>query len=809
LIIKLIKTFLLLSIVFFSSCVGTSYLQKDEKLLYKQKIKGNENISSDRLEDLYRQKANRRILLLPFSPFVAIYELGKAEYDAEEIQKEKENTQAKLSSKIEQARNNDKFNKATRLERKLNKKNQKFNTKLEDGNLFMRWGEPLAVYDSSRIEDTKNQMELYLESKGYFDSEVDYTVDFRGVTKKHAIVTYHVKENSAYRIDTIFYDAGDDKTIMSVLIGSKRNSLIKVGDVYEQSKLTSERERIENIMKDNGYYTFSRQYVEYNVFRNPDTTALGLEILINKPQGLSKHKRYALDKVNFTTDVNTQIGGLKRTSEKFNGIDYSYYNYSYRKKVLDQRVFIRPGEYYSLENTLNTQRQLANLDMFRFVNIKYDTAGGDFIANIFTSPLEKFQLSNEVGVNVNVTFGLPGPFYNVSLKNRNPFGGVEIMELSGRIGYEAVATLSDQTNVTTATEARANLGFTFPHFLFPLGTTVKSKFALLNPKTKTSVGFNFTQRPEYERSNLNGSFGYSWQNKKRWIYDLTVTDVNFIESALDSTFQQLLERESRFGGQLSRSFLPSFVSSSSITVSKNFNNYGQAKSRASYLRLFAETGGNLLNINAINESLNQDSLQYFQFLKASIDYRTYIPYGKESTFAYRFNVGVARPYGRFSEDILPYEKYYFAGGSNSIRAWAPRRLGPGSFVETDDEGNFIYNFEQPGEIILETSFEVRRNLINFLDGALFLDAGNVWTFADDAENPGSQFKLNEFYKEIAIGTGFGLRIDFSFLILRFDLGFKLYDPAREPGERWTISEWNLGTRQNYGPALNIGIGYPF
>ncbi|WMN12759.1 BamA/TamA family outer membrane protein [Marivirga salinae] len=806
--IKVIKSFLLVSILFFTSCVGTSYLKKDEKLLYKQKIKGNENISSDRLDDLYTQKANKRILLLPISPYVAFYEVGKQYYDKEEIEQKLEDVQQTLSQKIELARENEKFGRATRLERKLNNKSDKLNTKLKDGNILMRWGEPLAIYDSTATERTEDQIQLFLESKGFFDAEVDYVLKEKGYKDRRVIVTYHIEENKSYVIDTVFYDVGDDKVMMSVLIGGARNSLVKAGNTYDQSKLTQERERIETLMKNNGYYTFSRQFVEFNVFRDPDTTSLALEILINKPQDGQNHKRYTLDEVNFTTDVNTQIGGVKRTVEKFNSINYSYYEHTYKKRILDQRVFLRPGEFYSLEKTLNTQRQLANLDMFRFVNIKYDTAGGDFVANIFTSPLEKYQLSNEVGVNVNVTFGLPGPFYNVSLKNRNPFGGIEVMELSGRLGVEGVASLSDETNVTTATEARANLSFTFPHFLFPFGTQLKSRFALLNPKTKTGLGFNYTKRPEFERSNLNASYGYSWQNKMRWMFDLTITDVNLIESDLEKNFRDALEEQATFGRQLSRSFLPSFVSSSSINISKNFNNYGQANSRASFIKFFAETGGNLLNVNAISKNINDDSLAYFQFLKASVDYRTYIPYGRESTFAYRFHVGVAKPYGEFSRGLLPYEKYYFAGGSNSIRAWAPRRLGPGSFVETDEEGNFIYNFERPGEIILETSIEVRRNLISFLDGALFLDAGNVWSFSENDE-PGSDFQLDSFFNEIAVGTGFGLRIDFSFLIMRFDLAFKLYDPARDPGERWTIDEWNLGTRDNYGPALNIGIGYPF
>lgn len=809
-IVKLLKFFLLASIIFFTSCVGTSYLKNDEKLLYKQKIKGNENISSDRLDNLYKQKSNRRILLLPISPYVALYETGQDYYDEDRIKAKKERITEKYSNKVAEAEAEEEFKKAKRYNRRLNKKVEKLNKKLEDGNLFMRWGEPLAVYDSAATEQTKAQMQLFLESKGYFDATVEYILQERGIGKKRVEVTYLIEENIAYLVDTIFYNAGDDKVMLSILIGGSRNSLISEGDNYNQSSLTEERERIETLMKDKGYYTFNRQFIEFNVYQSPDTNLLSLEVVINKSLKGNSHKRYKLSKVNFTTDVNTDLGGVKRTEEKFNGIDYYYYSRSYRKKILDQRVFLRPGEFYSREKTLDTQRQLANLDMFRFVNIKYDTAGGEFIANIFTSPLQKYQLSNEVGVNVNVTFGLPGPFYNVSLKNRNPFGGVEIMEVSSRIGFEGVASLSDQTDVSTATEARANVSFTFPHFLFPLGSQLKSKIAILNPKTRTGLGYNYTKRPEYIRSNINGSYGYSWQNRKRWNFDWTVTDVNLIASSLNGDFEKALKNQAKFGTQLSRSFEPSFVSSTYLSLSKSFNNYGQSngKDKATYIKIFAESGGTLLNFKDLQNNIDTSNLAYFQFIKASVDYRRYIPYGKESTLAFRFKAGLAKPYGKFSQNVLPYEKYFFAGGSNSIRAWAPRRLGPGSYAATDEEGDFTYNFEQPGEVIIESSIEVRRNLIGFFEGAAFIDAGNVWSFTE-GEKSGSSFAVDQFLSQIAIGTGVGLRIDFSFLVLRFDLGFKLYDPAREAGERWTISEWNLGTRKNYGPTLNIGIGYPF
>jgi len=799
-------------VVSLSSCVGTRYLEGDEKVLFKQKIKGNQNISTERLDDFYTQEANRRLLLLPISPYVAFYEIGSRNYNQDSVVAELERTREELDAAIKQARQNDKSGKAKRLERKLNRKEDKLNKKINEGNLLMRWGEPLAVYDTTSTQRTQEQIELFVKSKGYFDASVTYDTQLKGLNKKRVLVTYKVQERTPHFIDTIFYNSGQDTTIQKILLKNRAESILTEGQKYDQAGLSAERERIEILLKNNGYYAFTRQFVEFNVYQSSDTNRMQLEVLINKPVNKSVHKQFKIDKVNFTTDVNSVYGSGKRNEEIFNRIHYYYYQPAYKKKILDQRVFIRPNELYSLNSTFNTQRQLGNLDMFRFVNVKYDTAGGNFVANIFTSPLDQYQLSNEIGLNVNVSYGFPGPFYNASFKKRNPFGGIEILELSGRIGLEGVANFTDQTDFAYATEARLNLTLTFPHFLFPLGNELKSNFALLNPKTKTGIGYNYTDRPEYNRANINASFGYSWMNRKDWIYDFRVADLNIIQSELDSTFIRELIRldsVSSRGDQLERTFRPSFVSSSFINIAKNFNNYGTDKERASFLKFYFETGGNLLNINDIAELTEGSSLEFYQFFKTSADFRHYFPYGRESTFAFRINAGIAKPYGELSEGILPYEKYFFAGGSSSIRAWAPRRLGPGSYIETDENGEFVYDFEKPGEIILETSIEIRRNLVNFLDGALFIDAGNVWRLNQISDQNGADFELNRFYKEIAIGTGAGLRIDFSFLILRLDIGFKLYNPAEPLGERWTLNKWNLTGGNNYSPTFNIGIGYPF
>jgi outer membrane protein assembly factor BamA len=254
----------------------------------------------------------------------------------------------------------------------------------------------------------------------------------------------------------------------------------------------------------------------------------------------------------------------------------------------------------------------------------------------------------------------------------------------------------------------------------------------------------------------------------------------------------------------------------------NHNNYGAADKNAVFVRAQVESGGTIWNF--VDPGFITDyGLQYFKYFRFGVDVRRNRVIDKNTVVAYRFNGGVAYPYG--DNESLPYEKFFFAGGSNSIRAWRPRRLGPGSYkpnlsADPKDDGLFDYNIEKPADILLEGSIELRRNLFGFVDGAIFLDAGNVWTFkpwikkVDDEviENGNSEFKWDQFLSELGIGTGFGVRFDFTFLILRFDVGIKVYDPARDPGDRLVLSKMKFfkpfGVDKE--PVIyNIGIGFPF
>lgn len=787
--------------------MGVRYLQDEEYLLRKQRITGNEAIEKEELEALYQAKANKKFPLIPFAPYVWIHHLGEKRYDSAKIEQKIEKIEDKYDQKI--AKHQGKERKVARLERSRSKKVENKMRDLEDGNILMRWGEPVSVYDEELIKKTRDQMAQYLQNRGFFDSSVEYETEIKG---KRKIVTYYVEEDFPHIIDTVrFYTT--DSTIQRLIYDNQEESYLTVGDNYDQNDLVLERERIEKLLKDHGYFDFSRQYIVYDVITDIAPYSLEVNMVINDPVKRGYHKQFMIDSVIFVTDASAEPRAASRDYFNFNGITYQYYNKRFSKKVLDQRVFLYPKTFYSLSNTLSTQRQLAYLDNFKFININYDTTGGSFIANIFTSPLNKYQMTNEVGLNV--TQGYPGPFYNLSLKNRNILGGLENLEITGFFGFEGVASATSK-DVYSSIESGAKLALIFPQFLMPASANFKRKVGINNPNTIVSGGFNFTNRPEYTRTNLSGTLEYSWQKERRRIYNFTLSELSLINSDTDPEFDDLLETLDSLGNPLIKSFEPSFVSAMNFSVIYNFNPDDFYGNKSSLLKLFAEAGGTMFNFFEPKsfEENRADTTQYFQYVKFTTDFRRHISINETNGIATRLNIGLAYPYGK--NKTLPYEKFFFAGGSNSIRAWPPRRLGPGSFpprenVDQGKDGRFDYSVEKPGEILIEANIEFRSKLVGFVDWAAFVDAGNVWYFYSNPEFPGADFKFNRFYKEIAVGMGLGLRLNFSFLVIRFDYGVKMYDPAREEGERWignnlSITNW----RGEPGQALwNIAIGYPF
>ncbi len=776
------------------------------------------SIPINELSTLYTQEANRRMLWLPISPLVGLYYTGERHFDPEKFQRKKEKIQARFTKKIDKV-DSSSFTKITNLQFRMREKIEKQDNKIENGNLFMQWGEPIAIYDSAKVDETKERFHSFLSSKGYFQNTISSKT--KTVLKTNS-VTYTIAPGPVYKIDTIFYQVADTG-VFHMLMESEKKSLLKIGDPYDEEKISSERDRIDLLLKDNGYFDFSRQYVEFRIDTTFESGAVALLLVINDPEKRQYHKKFKIDEVHFITDAGKKYAGVSRTQEELRNVEYSYYKKKYNLPVLAHRVFLAPGQYYSRTNTFDTQRQIANIEAFKFVNINYDTSGGKFIANIYTSALDQYQWTNEAGVNV--TQGYPGPFFNTSFRKRNLFRGLETLDISARFGFEGVASITNDQNVYKSTEAGVNVSLTWPQLLIPSKEDLKYRLGKYNPKTKALFGFTYSDRPEYRRRITTLSGTYTWQNRRTHQYSLTLLNLNIIDTLfLSSDFkQELIEQGNNGNFSLVNSFNPSFVSSVIFGITWNKNYFGTFDQNSSWVRAQIEPGGTIWNV--IDPTfINNAGLQYYKYIRLTFDVRKNKVLSKTTTLAVHFNSGVG--YGYAANKSMPYEKLFFAGGSNSVRAWRPRRLGPGSFkpnLSEDPKGNglFDYSIEKPADILLEGSIEIRQKLFGFISGAVFLDAGNVWTFnklekkddgGDVIPNGNSQFKLSTFIPEIGVGTGFGLRFNFSFLVLRFDVGLKVYDPARDEGDRFMLNRVKFfkpfGT--NREPFIyNIGIGFPF
>ena len=412
-----------------SGCLSTKRLQGNEKLLYRQTIKAPKGFGQEGLKDLLVQKTNARLGIT-----VSMYYLGKRKYNREKFVEKKVKLEAKFDKKIAATK---KAKRIANLQYRKQNKVDAINKKIINGNLFMQWGEPLTVFDTAGMQLSKDRIQILLFNNGYFKATV--RAIFHEIRKKRIAVEYQISPGPSFVYDTIFYNIPDRK-VLNLIVKNNSHSLLKKGEDYNQGKLGKERDRIDLLLKDNGFFDFSKQFVDFSIDTAAKKHKVKLQIEILNPARRGYHKQFTVDSIIFTTDVAAlNKGDTKRKNSFFHHITFSSYEQLYSKKILAQRVFIVKDSLYSRTKTFSTQRQLANLDNFKFVNLNYDTTGGRFVANLFTSPLDRYTWGNETGMTV--TQGFPGPYISSNFKKRNVFGGLEILEINGRFGFEGVAVL--------------------------------------------------------------------------------------------------------------------------------------------------------------------------------------------------------------------------------------------------------------------------------------------------------------------------------------------------------------------------------
>lgn len=808
---KITFAYLLISII--GSCTRTVQLEKDEYRLNNFEFKGNKEISTEELELLIppTQKPNRRILYLPLTPYVAFYNLGKSMYNQPKIAQRLEKWQTKLINLPNQ------INYDAKIERKRKKYLSKVSVYKDRLDTQENWwmkniGEAPAIITESAIKRTNNTINEYLHRKGFFDGKVKYQIDSVN-TNKRTIITYLVDEKRPYLLDTISFIV-EDKKVDSLLKIYAQKSFLQRNDHIDFNNIDAEKLRIEGLLKDNGYFNFvSKNYISMQI----DTTdyfkrgfKVNLTVNIRNPAQKDKHDQFTLESINFiSADASTDnLQKIDTTNVELNSIRYTFIGKKFPAKILDKKILIRPNQFFRASLVNETNRQLYGLDQFAFANVKFTQLPDNKLrADIIAPTNPKYTTSYNFDLN-NIN-NILGGGASVSLRARNLMSILETTELGIRANLEGQPGLDSTTQ--RSRELGANLALNIPKIIFL--RRFSNLLSLKSPRTQLAVSFNNSKQRLFERQVFRLTGNYSWQRSKYETVLISPFDINLINTPYKSeSFEQVLLDNPN----LKVLYDPQFVSS--INATYVFNNQEQGKNiRAKYLRFFVESGGTTLNffpnkdkIKFIDQIFPLDTIKraYFRFIKLNVDFRKYNPINKRDSWAYRINLGVTNPYGK--NQAIPFEKNFFIGGPNSIRAWRPRTLGPGSALGTTINNRFS---QQPGDIMLETSIEYRKYMFRFIgnwNAGFFIDAGNVWKWYQiDSKFNQANFDWTRFYKEIAVGTGAGIRLDLDYFVARFDWGVKVFDPAKATGERFVLDNLKLGRNNEYFPVFHFAIGYPF
>ncbi len=681
-------------------------------------------------------------------------------------------------------------------------------------------GEAPVIYDPSATLRTREQIKSYVASKGYFDGKVTDTVETEDRKSK---VFYNIDLLPPYTIRNVYYEIADSN-IRKLFYFDSVNCLIERGKPYDVDVLQAERSRFERYIKDRGFYGFSSDDISYDVDSTIGNRKIDIYYIIKNAVRVDANSRITSVPHSIYTVRNIYIypdfvpkNALERGEAYIKSLDTTEYKGYYfiassdipeiKYELILQSLYLKPGAVFNVTNTEQTKAHLLSLKTYRLVNIYYNNASElgppQDLTKIIDCNIQLTLLSQQsyqVELEGTNSAGNLGGALNLIYQNKNTFHGAELLSLKLKGAYEAFKPDST-SKLKSIQEYGVETSLRFPEFLIPF---LKNEGFIkkYNPATTFLAAYNYQAMPFYTRTIATANLGYNWKAGSYKEHIVNPLQLNYVK---------LLSIDSSYAASIELSYLAYSYKSVMIlggSYSYIFNNQKIKKSKDYwFLRINAEAAGNMLSLaeKLANRKKNEGAYQilgqpFAQYIKTDFDLRYYYILNDVSSVAYRGFVGVGIPYG--NSRAMPFEKQYFAGGANGIRAWQVRSLGPGSY--NPGEVKFL---NQTADIKLEANAEYRFKLFWILEGALFVDAGNIWDYNYDPNRPGAQFKFNNFYKDIAIGTGTGFRFDFKFVVARIDLGMKLRDPKLTGGSRWIIARRPYNYREDFTWVL--GIGYPF
>lgn len=845
-----IALFFLFGILFYS-CSEVRKLQKKQLLIHDTEIIVNDK--STKSEDLFNQlyqKPNSK--LLGFKPRLQLYNLSKKNADS--------SYNAWLLKKP------NRLKRMTKLysKKQVNRLSKSF---LVSGysDFFKKIGEAPSILDTLRVKKSEIRLRSFQFNRGFFDVKVASKID--SLKKQKVKISYLINTGKPYIIDSIFrniespvldslYIRISDKSLI------KSGEAYNAENISSEKKriATEFRNRglyhfQENYIKPPDVDTIDKPKNKLNI-----TFSIGNRIVKKADSSYTEpFKIYKISKVNIFTDKQVKEKAIGIDSVSYKNINfYSSGKLKYKPKALLNAIFIEEGKLFSDQDKTLTTRALSGLKVFSYPQIQYveDASGNGLIANIVLTPKKKYNfIAKGDFTQSNIQqFGISG-FTGITF--RNLFKGAEILDFSirGNLGASKDASIKNSTNAFfNILEYGGDVKLTFPRIFFPINTKKIIKKESL-PNTAITLGLSKQTNIGLDKENYNGSFYYDWglnkDETKKFRFDLF--NLQFVRNLnIDNYFNvynysyttlnnlaQIYNTNVNYedeSGNLTFPGATAFISdvvngNTSLTFNnpdyKTINTIGERRKRLiennlilsssfSYnlstkrdvndvqfynIKAKLESSGNLVQLiaNQKKEPFSDNNKQtlfgveYAQYAKAEFEYIKHLHLYKRSSMAFRFFGGLAVPYG--NSNSVPFSRSYFAGGSNDNRGWQAYSLGPGASASVND-------FNE-ANLKLSLNLEYRFNIFNSLNGALFTDAGNIWNVFDNVEDEKLKFKGTKSFQEFALGTGFGLRYDFGFFVVRGDFGYKLYNPAKDYSERW-LRDMNLSKT-----VFNIGINYPF
>ena len=643
-------------------------------------------------------------------------------------------------------------------------------------------GEAPVIFDTIQARQSCESLQRVLQNIGYLDSHVELFTEQKG-KKLDAIYVLH--PGQPYYIRRVSYDIQD--SLIAKLLTNDMFQL-KEGVKLNIDALNEERRRITERLQNSGYYKFHKEFISFRVDTVQSTHKADVTLLLRPYRATdildTLHTRFTIRSLDFASgDPKDSVIHL-------------------RKSVLFENTFIKEGSLYSADDLQNTYNHFGRLGAVRYTNISFDqdpdSALLDAHIQLQTNKPSTLSFQPE-GTNTAGDFGAAA---SLTYENRNLFRGAESFRVQLRGAYEAIRGLegySNQDYIEYSIESRLS----FPRFIMPFINSETRRNTIAT--SEVSLTFDTQNRPEFHRRVLSAGWRYKWwhqKSKNQYQFDLLNLNYVFMPWISDTFKHEYLDNKSNYNAILSYNYEDLFIMKSGFGYSYND---GKTAIKTNF-----ETAGNLLSLGSAIFGGNKDELDqykvfniaYAQYVKGDIDFTHHLISGYQDQLVIHLGLGIAYPYG--NSKVLPFEKRYFSGGANSVRGWSVRSLGPGRYKDKDGNINFI---TQTGDVKLDINMEYRTHLFWKFGGALFIDAGNIWTLRDYPSQHDGQFKFKNILKDLAVSYGLGLRLNFDYFIIRFDMGMKAVNPAYKTEDENHFPIIHPRLKRDF--AFHFAVGLPF